>query len=109
MNQWDDQMPGNRIFVRIKPRMQKIVPQFLKNAREDVDVLKSALEKADYESIARLGHSIKGAGGFGFDYLNQIGLLLEEAARIKALDKIGALVNDLEDYLDRVEPVYDAV
>jgi hypothetical protein len=50
---------------------------------------------------------MKGAAGFGFDYLKEIGLSLEDTARIKESRKIGTLVNNLEDYLNRVEPVYD--
>jgi hypothetical protein len=52
---------------------------------------------------------MKGAGGFGFDFLNQMGRYLEDAARIKALRQIVSLVGELEDYLHRVEPVYGPV
>lgn len=107
MNRPDHEMPGDRIPVRIHAGMKEIVPEFLQNALEDVDALRTALEHSDYQAIARLGHSMKGAGGFGFDYLNQMGLYLEEAARIQALHRIGSLVSELEDYLHRVEPVYD--
>jgi HPt (histidine-containing phosphotransfer) domain-containing protein len=89
--------------------MKEIVPQFLKNALEDVDALRAALEHHDFQAIARLGHSMKGAGGFGFDFLNQTGRYLEDAARIKALRQIVSLVGELEDYLHRVEPVYGPV
>jgi len=69
--------------------------------------LRAALEQSDYEAVARLGHSMKGTASFGFDYLNEIGLSLEDTARIKESLKIRRLVNDLEDYLSRVEPVFD--
>lgn len=107
MTQCGNPMPGNRILVRIHPSMKQIFPEFLKNAREDVEALRMALEQGDYATIARLGHSMKGAAGFGFDYLKEIGLSLEDTARIKESRKIGTLVNNLEDYLNRVEPVYD--
>lgn len=107
MNQPHHEMTGDRILVRIHAGMKEIVPEFLRNALEDVGALRAALEQNDCQAIARLGHSMKGAGGFGFDYLNQMGLHLEEAARIKAFHQIGSLVNELEDYLQRVEPVYD--
>jgi HPt (histidine-containing phosphotransfer) domain-containing protein len=107
MTQCGNPIPGNRIPIRIHPSMKPIVPEFLKNAREDVAALRGALKQGDYETIARLGHSMKGGAGFGFDYLIEIGLSLEDTARIKESSKIGTLVNKLEDYLDRVEPVYD--
>ena len=107
MNPSGDQVPDNRIVVRIHPAMKEIVPEFLRNALDDAGALRAALEQSDYQTIARLGHSMKGAGGFGFDYLNQMGLYLEDAAGARASGKIGSLVSQLEDYLHRVEPIYE--
>lgn len=97
-----------RIYVRVPPSVKPVVPEFLKNAREDVGALRAFLDRQDYQSITRLGHSMKGSTSFGFDYLNQIGLSLERTAAREEYRQIELLVNDLEDYLDRVEPVYDA-
>lgn len=107
MNQHEESPTANRIMVKVNLAMKGIVPQFLLNAKEDVKTLREAIEQTDYESIARLGHSLKGASGIGFEYMKEIGLSLESRAHAQELCKIRELVDELEDYVTRVEPVYE--
>ena len=97
--------PSDRIPVRVNPLLREIVPEFLNNARDDVQALRVALVQADYPTVARLGHSMKGSSSVGFDYLADLGLQLEDAANQGESNEIELLVRNLEDYLDRVEPI----
>lgn len=61
-----------------------------------------------YETIRILGHSMKGSGGgFGFDTITDIGIDLENAAMEKDSQGVIRLVNQLEDYMENVEIIYE--
>lgn len=100
--------PDGKIIVKIDPDIQAIVPGFLKNKHNDVGKILAALSKGDFETVRILGHSMKGdGGGYGFDRISSIGATIEEAAKTKKADQIRASVEELSDYLSRVEVVYE--
>jgi HPt (histidine-containing phosphotransfer) domain-containing protein len=57
-----------------------LVPVYLERRHADVIALEDALLVADYPTVSRIGHSMKGSGGgYGFDGITEIGLRLEDA------------------------------
>src|SRR5438874_351993 len=69
------------ILVRINPKFADLIPGFLQNRRQDVSAILGALDRGDFETVASLGHGMKGAGGsFGFQAITDIGAALEQAA-----------------------------
>ena len=55
------------IVITVDPDLEDLIPGFLDNRYEDIDALMGALDRKDYETIRRLGHIMKGAGGgYGF-------------------------------------------
>ena len=75
--------------------------------QEDIAAIKNALTAGDFESIRVLGHSMKGSGGgYGFDRITEIGRAIEESAQNKDPAAILAHIDELADYLSRVEIVY---
>jgi HPt (histidine-containing phosphotransfer) domain-containing protein len=98
---------GEKITVHVDPEIADLVPGFLENRRKDIETMGAALKQGDFETIQILGHSMKGAGGsYGFDAITDIGKSLEQAAKDKDIDRIGQSLQELSDYLDRVEVVY---
>jgi HPt (histidine-containing phosphotransfer) domain-containing protein len=66
-----------------------LLPSYLARRAQDVQLLSGALERHDFESIARAGHNLRGNGvSFGFPELSAIGEALEEAARSGSADGI---------------------
>ena len=108
MTQTNESPSSDPIIVRVDPVMKEILPEFLSNARHDVKLLREAIAQSDYEAIARLGHSMKGAFGIGFDHLMEIGVSLEDQAKAQERSEIVRLVDELENYLSRVEPVFES-
>ena len=103
MTQYD-----NKIVVHVDPDIEDLIPGFLENRQKDINVIKESLESSDYDTIERLGHTMKGSGGgYGFDEITEIGFKIENAAKEKNADEILRQVHDLSDYLGRVEVVYD--
>ena len=81
-----------------------MVPQFLQNRRENVISMLDSLDRDEFETVVRLGHSMRGCGiSFGFQAITDIGAALEQAAG--GADNLASrkLVGDLSSYLDRVD------
>ena len=97
-----------KIIVHVDADLEPIMARFFELRHEDVETINDNLEKADYETIQRIGHSMKGAGGgYGFDYISEIGMAIEVAAKEKNREDIKRWVDELSIYLEKVEVVYD--
>lgn len=58
-----------------------VINQYLKRRATDFELCQSALTRGDYQSIARVGHMMKGNGeSFGFPELSELGDQIEVAA-----------------------------
>jgi len=97
-----------RVVVHIDPDIEDLIPGFLENRQKDITTVTEALRTEDYETIQRMGHTMKGAGGgYGFDEITDIGSRMEAAAQDKDNDAILRQVRALSDYLEHVVIVYD--
>jgi HPt (histidine-containing phosphotransfer) domain-containing protein len=62
-------------------RVWTLLPNYLARRAQDVTELQRALEQADFETIARIGHSLRGNGtSFAFPEVSAIGEAVEAAA-----------------------------
>lgn len=97
-------MADGKIRIKIAPDMADLAPNYLSNRRNDLIVLKQALLQNNLDTIQKLSHKVKGtAGGYGFDDLGLIAKELDAAAKAHDMTQVSALVNRLDDYLQRVE------
>ena len=98
----------DKIIVHVDADLEAIIPRFFELREEDILLINESIEKNDFETIRRLGHSMKGAGGgYGFDYISELGRAMEEAAKKEDKAEIKEWTLKLKDYLDNVEVVYD--
>jgi len=98
----------SKIVVKIDPDIKELIPGFLINRYEDIKLLNIYLEKRDFESIVRLGHSMKGFGaGYGFDDISLIGGKLEDAAKNEIIKEISYQIDALKKYMEQVEITYE--
>jgi HPt (histidine-containing phosphotransfer) domain-containing protein len=101
--------PHDTIVVHIDADLEALVPRFLSNQQKALASMQAALQQQDYDTVRRLGHSMKGAGGgYGFDTVTDMGSAIEEAAKPGNHEVIAAWLNSLAHYLERVEVVYYA-
>ena len=99
---------SGKIRIRIDPDLQDLIPDYLDNRGKDLLVYQQALEEDDFDSICVLGHSMKGSGGgYGFNELSNIGRAFEKAAKNRDKESIHQSINDLADFLENLEVVYD--
>jgi len=95
------------IIIQVNPRIGDIVDSYLEHRNRDVDSLLDALDRGEFDHIRHLAHDLVGTGGsFGFEDMSLIGRSLESAAINKETEEIKLLVEDLAEYLSRVEIVY---
>ena len=107
MNPKDGGSDHGKIVVKIDPDLEELIPGYLQNRMNDVHDGQVLLNNADFESIQRMGHTMKGSGGgYGFDFISAIGFALEDGAKEKDANKIQNSLKDLCDFLERVEVVY---
>lgn len=97
-----------RIVVHVDPDLEDLIPGFLENRRKDIGQMQADLAGGDLERIRITGHSMKGAGGgYGFDAITDIGAAIEQAAKAGDRTAIEHSIQALQDYLDRIEVVFD--
>ncbi len=99
---------SEKIRVRVDPDLKELIPGYLENREKDLVVYQQALEQDDFDSIAVLGHSMKGSGGgYGFNDLSSIGRALEKAAKNRDKASVRKSIINLTDFLKKLEIVYD--
>lgn len=101
------QKDNEKIIIHADPEIANLIPGYIENRKRDILKLREALDKGDYEAIGYLGHNMKGSGeAYGFSAISDIGAALERAAMQNNKDKIKRRIDELEDYVGRVEVVY---
>jgi HPt (histidine-containing phosphotransfer) domain-containing protein len=103
-----EERESGRIIVHVDPDLADLIPGYLANREKDIAAIHEAVGKKDLDTVRILGHSMKGSGGgYGFKTITDIGMLLEKAAQEGLNDGIRAQIERLDDYLRRIEIVYD--
>jgi signal transduction histidine kinase len=98
----------SKLVIHADPEIADLIPKFLDNRMKDIEALREALERGDFETIRTLGHMMKGAGGgYGFLGITEIGKMLEESARAGNAQDISRGIEALSAYMNSVEVVYD--
>ncbi len=99
-------MPKVTVYVDID--LEELIPIFLNGRQEDIVALKNALAAKDFKELERLGHSLKGVGGgYGFDFITEIGDKIEKSALISDGSHIQSLIDIMETSLDNLEIIYE--
>ncbi|HXZ88841.1 MAG TPA: Hpt domain-containing protein [Candidatus Binataceae bacterium] len=98
----------SRVVVHIDRDLSDLVPGFLARKREDAAAIIRAAEISDYGALASIGHKIKGEGGsYGLDAVSEIGAAVEQAAKACDLAAVRQCAQQLAEFLDNLEIVYD--
>lgn len=97
----------NEHLLRLDKDLQDLVPGFMDSRRRDLQTLRDALDNADFERIARLGHNITGvAGSFGFSHLSRLGRTLERAAGDQDEAAVEDCMERMREHLERLRIEY---
>lgn len=92
------------ISVKVDPEIAHLIPIFLEEVMDKARKMQLHLADGDFEQIRRAAHMVRGSGGsYGFEEITTIGRIIEEACRNQSGEAVGAGVDALLSYLDRVE------
>ena len=98
-------MTNEKIIVTIEDAdVMELIPDYLESRFSDLGILQNTVQQQDFETVRSLGHKMKGSGGgYGLDRISVIGAKLESAAKAQDLTVIRQQIDDLADFLNRVE------
>jgi CheY-like chemotaxis protein len=92
------------ICVEIDAFLQDLIPEYLATTRNEISILKSALDKGDFETMQVLGHRMRGVGGsYGFEGLSRIGQGIEEHSQLRNPVKLKHLILELQEYINNIQ------
>ncbi len=95
-------------IVNVKSIYKDYIPMFLEDIHNDIKTMMEALKNGDYEVIRNIGHSTKGSGGgYGFYVITDIGKSIEDGAKEKDPDEIQKWLDELLNYIETVEVIYE--
>ena len=84
--------------------LQALRPKFVRNRRQDVLILQSAIMAQNADLIRTIGHRIKGlAGSYGLDRIGLIGSAIEQAALDHNFERVTMEVRQLVEALREAE------
>jgi HPt (histidine-containing phosphotransfer) domain-containing protein len=99
-------MSPNRIHIH--PDLHDLVPIYLRNVHQDLEVLFTSLKQNSFETIEAIGHRMKGVGiSYGFEEISRIGKVLETLAKSHQAGPILEQLNHLKHYLNSIEIILD--
>lgn len=93
--------------VTLNHKIQKLIPRFLSNKREDAKQLLHSLTTEDFDMLNQQAHTIKGTSWmYGFKYLGDTCLELEQAANARDSKLAHDLIEQIRNHLDTVAISY---
>jgi HPt (histidine-containing phosphotransfer) domain-containing protein len=90
--------------VAVYQDISDLIPIFLENTLKQVVLAQESLAKSDWASLARIGHSLKGAGAsFGFQLISDQAIRLETLSMKQDQSALQVLLQEMDAYLRHVK------
>lgn len=87
---------------RRSPAAAALLPVFIAHRGRDLASILAALDQGDFETVARLGHNMRGNGNsYGFPEISAIGKELEAAAKARDEESIRDQMAMLEVWIEQ--------
>ena len=91
---------------KFEQNLQALRPKFVRNRRQDVTILQSAIIAQDADLIRTIGHRIKGlAGSYGLETIGLIGSAIEQAALDHDFESVTVQAQRLVEALREAEEI----
>ena len=95
---------GAGSIVSLDKDFAEIIPVFINDVIQSVSTMKEALSVNDFQTIHKISHQIKGAGGgYGLEVVSEIGNVINMAAKQKNGTEISKLLEKLIHYLQHIK------
>lgn len=101
-------MTDKPLLITVDKTIESLIPEYVKNRHQELEVLRTALASADFEELRQRGHRMKGVGApYGFELVTRLGKQIEDCAKENNGVEIEKLVTEYADYLSRINIVYE--
>ncbi|MBX3334024.1 MAG: Hpt domain-containing protein [Nitrospira sp.] len=95
-------------IVSVDASFEPLIPKFMTNRKKEILTMQESLTAQDLDSVRKVAHGMKGAGGsYGFDRVSEIAAVIEQAAKDGDAATIEHNLSLLGSYLERIKVVYD--
>lgn len=96
-------MNGKRT-VKVDPDLKELIPRYLASTREKLEAMPRLVKAGDFGALWGIGHKLRGSGGgYGLDFLTELGAKLEETAKKNDKRAIEAQTEELRNFLASLE------
>ena len=96
-----------KLIVQVDRELEDLMPLFMETRQRDLDGLAKGLLSNDFAALRAIGHGMKGSGGaFGFQFVTDIGDIIEASALKNDAATIEEQLALLRDCLARAEIQY---
>lgn len=93
--------------IVLNVRYSKLIPRFLELRRAELETIETAINAADFTTLARIGHNLHGSGAsYGLEGASEFGRQIKEAADARDAAKLTSLHTDLKDFLSQLHISY---
>ncbi len=98
----------NKNIIYVDPDLEDLIPGFLQKVYSNIKLILEYIDMAEYEKIIVIAQHIKGGGGgYGFEKITELGRIIEKAAKDIDSEQISKSVNELSEYLEKIEVRYE--
>lgn len=95
-------------IVHVEQDFEPLLPKFMTNRKKEVVTMREALARQDFDTVRKVAHGMKGAGGsYGFDLVTAMAATIEQAAKARSAAPIAIELSLLATYLEQVQVVFD--
>lgn len=92
--------------IEADPDLKDLLPEYIEKRKKELAEMQTAVAGGSLDIIEKHAHSTKGhAAGYGFDGLGEICENLDQAAADGDIDKVKAMLNEYDSYINNVEIV----
>ncbi|MDX2470436.1 MAG: Hpt domain-containing protein [SAR324 cluster bacterium] len=98
---------SDKIIVEVDEDLESLMDSYLAKRLEDIQTITDLSAEEEFSKIQALAHKMKGSGGgYGLDFISEVGLNLEVYAKSSQPEPIFEWLAKLKDFLERLEVHY---
>lgn len=87
---------------------EPLMSKFMTNRKKEVVTMREALAQQDLETVRKVAHGMKGAGGsYGFDHITLMATTIEHTAKSGTSAGLTEELDRLAVYLEQVQVIFD--
>ncbi len=93
--------------IKVDADLKDLMPVYLQGRRDELPVIVLLLAKGDFAGLKAIGHKLHGSGGgFGLDFLTELGVRMEKSAAGCDKAQLAAQAAELKEFLETLEIEY---